>query len=226
MTPRPMHTAPMAVGHNEEPITLLLYCPEEGGWRAGVWLRAGYCDGAWVPQGWRLADDHRIALRPTQWLPYPGRSGESKLVNLPDAIWKLRPPPVHCQPMSSSSTHSGQVLLLEDEALIAVALQGDLEDAGYTVAGPFTTCAGAIEWLASNRPDLAILDTVLKDGSCKEVALKLNQQGVSYIVYSGHAEDLNTCLACEGMTWVEKPATAETLLKALAGLRSTATAPV
>ena len=41
--------------------------------------------------------------------------------------------------MSDWSTRRGTVLLLEDEALIAVALQADLEEAGYTVAGPFLT---------------------------------------------------------------------------------------
>jgi hypothetical protein len=43
------------------------------------------------------------------------------------------------------------VLLLEDEALIVLNLQDDLQDAGYEVAGPFTTCAAALEWLQTER---------------------------------------------------------------------------
>jgi hypothetical protein len=73
-----MHTAPMALGHNEEPIPLFLYCPEEGGWCRGVWLRAGWKDGEWLSQGWRLTDDPRVVLRPTLWLPcsaMPGHHG-------------------------------------------------------------------------------------------------------------------------------------------------------
>lgn len=69
MTPQPMHSAPMAIGQNEEPIPVFLYCPDEGGWRTGVWCRAGYCDGIWLPQGWRLAADRTVELRPTKWLP-------------------------------------------------------------------------------------------------------------------------------------------------------------
>ena len=126
--------------------------------------------------------------------------------------------------MSSFSTHSNQVLLLEDEALIAVALQADLEDAGYAVAGPFVTCAGALEWLATNKPDLAILDTVLKDGPCKEVALRLTRLGVPFLVYSGHAQDQTTLPALSHVTWVEKPATAQVLLTALGSLRAKDTA--
>jgi hypothetical protein len=69
MMPCPMHTAPMAVGQNEEPVSILLDCPEEGGWRRGVWLRAAWRDGEWLSQGWRLTADPRVVLRPTQWLP-------------------------------------------------------------------------------------------------------------------------------------------------------------
>jgi hypothetical protein len=71
MTPRMIQTAPMAVGLNEEPIPVFLYCPEDGGWRTGVWLRAGYSDGVWRRQGWRLATNHAVELRPTKWLPCP-----------------------------------------------------------------------------------------------------------------------------------------------------------
>ena len=145
---------------------------------------------------------------------------------MPYSIWSLLLRQVHSSPMLSFSTHSGQVLLLEDEALIAVALQADLEEAGYAVAGPFVTCAGALEWLATNKPDLAILDTVLKDGPCKDVAMKLSRLSVPFIVYSGHAEDQNALPELVSATWVEKPATAEALLRALTGLRNRAMAPV
>ncbi len=127
--------------------------------------------------------------------------------------------------MSDHQTRSGTVLLLEDEALIAVALQADLEEAGYAVAGPFVTCANALEWLTSHRPDLAILDTVLKDGPCKEVALTLTSRGVPFLVYSGHAEDRNTLSELTNAIWVEKPATTEVLLQAVAALRGRTAAP-
>ena len=60
------------------------------------------------------------------------------------------------------------VLVLEDEALIALNLQDELQDAGYEVAGPFTACSAALEWLQTATPDMAILDATLKDGSCHE----------------------------------------------------------
>ncbi len=126
--------------------------------------------------------------------------------------------------MFEDRVQGSMVLLLEDEALIAVALQDDLEEAGYRVAGPFTACAAALSWLEGHRPDLAILDTFLTDGPCKEVAVKLTGLGVPLLVYSGLAEDMNTLPELAQATWVEKPATAQALLQALAELRRTAMA--
>ncbi len=87
------------------------------------------------------------------------------------------------------------------------------------MAGPFVTCAHALAWLSDQRPDLAVLDTVLKDGPCKEVALTLTRQGVPFLVYSGFAEDLNTLPELASATWVEKPARADVLVNTLSGLR-------
>ncbi len=70
IVPRPIETAPIAIGHGEEPITLLLYCPEQGEWLVGAWLRTGIYDGVVVQQGWRWAADRMVELRPTHWLPY------------------------------------------------------------------------------------------------------------------------------------------------------------
>src|SRR4051812_689403 len=124
--------------------------------------------------------------------------------------------------MSNDQHSNGLVLLLEDEALIALDLQTELQDAGYEVAGPFATCNLALKWLDRRTPEYAVLDTVLKDGPCRDVALALTARDVPFVVYSGHREDLNTFEEFKNATWVEKPATTETLLQALAGLKAEA----
>jgi hypothetical protein len=43
--------------------------------------------------------------------------------------------------MAPHPDSSPLVLILEDEALIGLNLRDDLQDAGYRVEGPFTTCA-------------------------------------------------------------------------------------
>ncbi len=66
-----------------------------------------------------------------------------------------------------------RVLVLEDEAIIALDIEGILTDAGLDVAATLSSCAGAVEWLTANRPDVAILDIDLQDGSCEHVAQRL-----------------------------------------------------
>jgi hypothetical protein len=79
----------------------------------------------------------------------------------------------------------------------------------------------ALAWLESNKPDLAVLDTVLKDGPCKEVALRLTSLACPPgLLGPCRGHECSSELA--SATWVEKPATAQALLQALAGLRASA----
>jgi len=106
------------------------------------------------------------------------------------------------------------VLLLEDEALIALNLQDELQDAGYEVAGPFTACAAALEWLQTVTPAMAILDAALTDGSCREIALELTRREVPFLIYSGHHEDCEFLAEFHHITWIEKPVPSEVLVRA------------
>ncbi len=106
------------------------------------------------------------------------------------------------------------VLILEDEALIGLNLRDDLQDAGYRVEGPFTTCAAALSWLETATPDTAILDTALKDGSCHEIALELTRREVPFLIYSGYHEDRQLLAEFPHVTWIEKPAPSSVLVEA------------
>ena len=57
-----------------------------------------------------------------------------------------------------------KVLIVEDEALPAMHLQGFLEDAGHEVVGWATNSAEAIELVHLTHPDLTFLDLHLADG--------------------------------------------------------------
>ena len=105
------------------------------------------------------------------------------------------------------------VLVLEDEAIIALNLQDELQDAGYEVAGPFTACSAALEWLQAATPDMAILDAALNDGSCHSVAVELRGRGVQFLVYSGHQEDRQLLSGFERISWIEKPVPPEVLVQ-------------
>jgi DNA-binding response OmpR family regulator len=110
-------------------------------------------------------------------------------------------------------TGSPLVLILEDETMIAMMIEDELVDAGYGVAGPFPTCSSAFSWLSTSTPDLAVLDTQLQDGSCRDIAVELRRRGIPFVVYSGATDTHMTALA--GAPWVAKPALGKTLLDAL-----------
>ncbi len=116
--------------------------------------------------------------------------------------------------MTKQANGKPLVLILEDEALIALNLQDELQDAGYRIAGPFTTCAAALEWLQTATPDTAILDAALKDGPCREIALELNRREVRFVIYSGHHEDRQLLAEFDHVTWIEKPVPSSVLVQA------------
>jgi DNA-binding response OmpR family regulator len=105
------------------------------------------------------------------------------------------------------------VLVLEDEAIVALALQDDLQDAGHEVAGPFATCSAALEWLETAMPDMAILDAALKDGPCRDIALELSRREVPFLIYSGYQEDRQLLSEFDHITWIEKPVPSAVLVQ-------------
>lgn len=106
------------------------------------------------------------------------------------------------------------VLILEDEVLIGINLQDELQDAGYRIAGPFATCASALEWLQTSTPDAAILDAVLKDGTCRAISLELRKRAVPFVIYSGYGEDRELLAEFHQLTWIEKPVPPSVLAEA------------
>ena len=54
-----------------------------------------------------------------------------------------------------------RVLVVEDEALIAMDLQALLEEAGYQVLGPANSSAAALALIDNEEPDVALLDVNL-----------------------------------------------------------------
>jgi CheY-like chemotaxis protein len=58
-----------------------------------------------------------------------------------------------------------EVLIIEDEPLIALDLRGIVEDLGHRVAGMARTHKEAVEAIAASRPGLILADIQLADGS-------------------------------------------------------------
>jgi DNA-binding response OmpR family regulator len=100
-------------------------------------------------------------------------------------------------------------------------LDQELREAGFEVAGPFGTCAAILAWLNAETPDAGILDIELSDGPCLEVARKLKERRVPFMVLTGYPSSAAHEEAFSGVPWLEKPMTQEEVLEALKGLFAT-----
>jgi len=82
---------------------------------------------------------------------------------------------------------SPSVLVVEDEALIAMDLQSLLEEAGYRVLGPANSTTSALALLDRDDPDVALLDVNLGRSDVFGVANVLAERKTQVIFLTGHS---------------------------------------
>jgi two-component system, response regulator PdtaR len=108
--------------------------------------------------------------------------------------------------MNMVSQRSLNILVVEDDPIIAEDLRGWLLDHGHRVTGPAATCAAAKRLVLRERPDAAILDINLGgaiglDGSGDEgcqLAEWLNKEHpIPFIYLSSHSDDATLARARE-----------------------------
>jgi DNA-binding response OmpR family regulator len=58
-----------------------------------------------------------------------------------------------------------RILVVEDDPILAITLENELIDAGHEVIGPATTAAEGHQLALAHRPDVALLNINLKNGS-------------------------------------------------------------
>jgi two-component SAPR family response regulator len=80
-----------------------------------------------------------------------------------------------------------EVLVAEDELLIAMDIMDELSAAGFGTMGPFATRTQAMEYCRTHTPDCAVLDVRLQDGDCFPLADFLAELHVPIVFHSGHA---------------------------------------
>ena len=109
-------------------------------------------------------------------------------------------------------------MIVEDQALIGMSLEAYLEDAGFSVAGPFLTCAEALKWLEHNTPQVAVLDVSLRDGTSLPIAHALKERNTPFAIYSGLRLSAGLAIKLQGVPWLEKPVPREQLTETIARL--------
>ncbi|EWY35803.1 hypothetical protein N825_34265 [Skermanella stibiiresistens SB22] len=79
-----------------------------------------------------------------------------------------------------------RVLVVEDEALVAMALTGMLEGFGCLVVGPVGRVHRALDLIATTRIDAAVLDVNLAGDKVFPVAEELTRRGVPIVFATGY----------------------------------------
>jgi CheY-like chemotaxis protein len=112
-----------------------------------------------------------------------------------------------------------KVLVVEDEGIVALWLQGLLEDLGCTVLGPAMRVADALALLEVASPEAAILDVNIKGELVYPVADKLLQLGIPFLFTTGYSA-AGLIEAHRAGKVLRKPYLKDTLRKALEELVS------
>ena len=128
----------------------------------------------------------------------------------------LRQMPVE-RAAATNGAGKARILLVEDEALVAMMMHGILEQLDCTVIGPCATCFEALSLLKENKIDAAILDVNLGGETVYPVADALTRQGVPFAFATGYGrETIESRFA--HVTTLEKPVGYDELRAALRNL--------
>lgn len=79
-----------------------------------------------------------------------------------------------------------RILVVEDEALVAMLVEDALEDAGFGIIGPVRSVSQALEILETEVPDAAVLDLNLAGENSVAVADALVARGIPFVVATGY----------------------------------------
>jgi CheY-like chemotaxis protein len=107
-----------------------------------------------------------------------------------------------------------RILVVEDEALIAVMVEDMLTDMGSVVVGPAATIEQALALARSEEIDGAVLDVNVRGERIDPVADALSARGVPMLFATGYGEVRLASGAAA--TVIDKPYTQEKLARGLA----------
>ena len=110
-----------------------------------------------------------------------------------------------------------RVLIVEDEALIAMVSAEYVSEVGCEVIGPAATISAALRLVEEERIDAAMLDANLSGHRVTEVAEALSKKGIPFAFVTGYGREALPAAFNKAIA-VEKPFSQAQLLDALAKL--------
>lgn len=107
-----------------------------------------------------------------------------------------------------------RILIVEDDALIALSIEDILLAAGHTVVGLAPSKIQASRLARQTQPDLALIDLRLADGMTGiDLVQDFDRSRLASIIISALPPEIDTAVA--GHAFIAKPFTSEMLLSAI-----------
>lgn len=110
------------------------------------------------------------------------------------------------------------ILIVEDDALVAMEMEARVSALGYTVIGPAPTVASARRLLDTETPDAALLDVNVRGERVTPIAERLREDGVPYALVTGYARLHFSDPALETAPKLGKPVNERDLMSMLRSL--------
>ncbi len=120
------------------------------------------------------------------------------------------------QPSKPQDGAADLILVVEDELVVALDLAATLRDGGFQVLGPVTTVPAALQLLAQQRPDAAVLDVNLRNDLVTPVAHAQRAMHVPFVVVSAYSRAaLQSDEVLSGAPKLDKPVLPSELVNAV-----------
>ena len=119
--------------------------------------------------------------------------------------------------ITRDNLNEARILVVEDEPMLAYALEETLVEAGFEIAGVAGRLDQALKIVERGDCDAAIIDANLAGVSAAPVASALLAQSIPFVVVSGYSREQQRGAFLEA-PFVQKPCRPDDLISALRGL--------
>jgi two-component SAPR family response regulator len=106
-------------------------------------------------------------------------------------------------------------MVLEDEVFVSSMLEMILQEQGWSVGGPFRSNRVALDYLEKARPDAALIDFNIADGTSAATATRLRELGIPFVVVSGYPKSMARSEDLRFAEWLDKPFSEDAVLRSL-----------
>lgn len=122
--------------------------------------------------------------------------------------------------MNRNGLHGRRILVVEDNALLAITIEDMLKEAGAEVVGPAVTLDEAERCAAEESLSAALLDIRLEDEEVWPVARLLAKRGIPFVFSTGHYTSSTLPAEWTGRPILTKPVRPQKIIAALSEVLS------